>query len=283
LAKADGRATADEFAAFAVVFQPDAASERDVRRLYDLARQTTRGFEGYARRLARRYSGCPQLLEDVLDGLFHIAGADGALSGDELDYLRQVSDLFKLSPLTFRRLRAIYLGSAAEDPYLVLQVAHDASDAAVREAWRGALVETHPDRVMARGLPAEYLDVANAKAAAINAAYDGRLRHKVLFEALGRMTQSGMIRRQEISQQPRETHYWLTENGHEILNEISKLGTADTGSRGQIVAGALESSTVDIAQEFTQLLTFERSYQANSRVITTDDQLLQETINLVHS
>ena len=61
------------------------------------------------------------------------------------------------------------------------------------------------------------------------------------------------------------------------------VGTADTGSRGQIVAGALESSTVDIAAEFTQLLTFERSYQANSRVITTDDQIQQETINLVHA
>jgi flagellar hook protein FlgE len=61
------------------------------------------------------------------------------------------------------------------------------------------------------------------------------------------------------------------------------VGTANTGSRGQIVAGALESSTVDIAQEFTQLLTFERSYQANSRVITTDDQIQQETINLVHA
>jgi len=61
------------------------------------------------------------------------------------------------------------------------------------------------------------------------------------------------------------------------------IGAANTGSRGQIVAGALESSTVDIAQEFTNLLSFERSYQANSRVITTADQLLQETLNLVHA
>lgn len=60
------------------------------------------------------------------------------------------------------------------------------------------------------------------------------------------------------------------------------IGTANTGSRGQIAAGALESSTVDIAQEFTNLLTFQRSYQANSRVITTTDQLLQETVNLIH-
>jgi DnaJ like chaperone protein len=172
LAKADGRASADEFAAFAEVFQPDAASERDVRRLYDLARQTTRGFESYAKRLARRYAACPQVLEDVLDGLFHIARADGALSGDELDYLRQVADLFRIAPLTFRRLKAMHLGVSADDPYVILQVPPDATDVLVRRAWRAALSEAHPDRVLARGLPAEYVEVANAKSAAINAAYD---------------------------------------------------------------------------------------------------------------
>jgi len=61
------------------------------------------------------------------------------------------------------------------------------------------------------------------------------------------------------------------------------VGAAGTGGRGQIVAGALESSTVDIATEFANLLTFQRSYQANSRVITTADELAQETVNLIHS
>jgi DnaJ like chaperone protein len=178
LAKADGQASADEFDAFAEVFQPDAASRRDVRRLYDLARQTTRGFESYARRLAKRYSACPQLLEDVLDGLFYIAQADGALTQDEFDYLEQVATLFKLSPLTFRRIRALHTGAAADDPYVMLQVPYDASDAAVRAAWRDALVEIHPDRMMARGLPPEYVEVANAKSAAINAAYDTVMRER---------------------------------------------------------------------------------------------------------
>jgi flagellar hook protein FlgE len=59
------------------------------------------------------------------------------------------------------------------------------------------------------------------------------------------------------------------------------VGAANTGGRGQIQAGALESSTVDIATEFANLLTFERGYQADSRVITTSDQLDQETINLI--
>ena len=60
------------------------------------------------------------------------------------------------------------------------------------------------------------------------------------------------------------------------------VGAANTGGRGQIVAGALESSTVDMAIEFTQLLTYERSYQAASRVITTSDQMTQDTENLIH-
>ena len=60
------------------------------------------------------------------------------------------------------------------------------------------------------------------------------------------------------------------------------IGVANAGGRGQVLAGSLESSTSDMATEFTNLLTFERSYQAASRVITTSDQLLQETVNLIH-
>ena len=171
LAKADGDAQATEYDAFSVVFQSDAGSEGNVRRLYQLARQTTRGFEGYARRLRRRYGTCPQLLEDVLDGLFHIARSDGVVTGDELDYLERVSELFGLSPLTFRRIKAIHLGAANDDPYVILGIAPDAPDTAVRAAWRAQLAESHPDRARARGLPAEFVEVAEAKAVAINAAF----------------------------------------------------------------------------------------------------------------
>ena len=160
LAKADGSATGEEFAAFSEVFQSDAASVNNVRRLYDLARQTTHGFEGYAKRLAKRYRNCPELLEDVLDGLFHIAGSDGAVTADEIDYLEQVSGHFGLSPLTFRRLRATHLGAGLDDPYQILTVAPDAPDDEVRAAWKRLLSESHPDRAAARGLPAEYAGIA---------------------------------------------------------------------------------------------------------------------------
>lgn len=172
LAKADGQAQSSEYDTFHSVFQADPGSEGNIRRLYQLARQTTRGFEGYARRLRKRYGSCPQLLEDVLDGLFHIAASDGAVTADELDYLERVGDLFGLSPLTVRRLKATHLGAANDDPYVILGIAADADDADVRAAWRAQLSEAHPDRARSRGLPSEFIEVAEAKAAAINAAYD---------------------------------------------------------------------------------------------------------------
>ena len=178
LAKADGSATGEEFAAFSEVFQSDAASVNNVRRLYDLARQTTHGFESYARRLAKRYGACPQLLEDVLDGLFHIAKADGLVTGDELDYLERVGVLFGLSPLTFRRLRATHIGLGANDPYVILGVPHDIGDEALRAAWKTALSAAHPDRARARGLPSEFVEVAEAKSAAINAAFSEAMRER---------------------------------------------------------------------------------------------------------
>lgn len=184
LARADGRATHGEYDAFSEVFQPEEGSQRNVQRLYDLARQTTLGYETYARRLAKRYSRCPQLLEDVLDGLFHIAKSDGAITGHEIDYLQSVAELMGLSPLTFRRLRATHLGAGPDDPYVVLNVAPDASDEVVRAAWRAALSQAHPDRALSRGLPAEFVEVAHAKSAAINAAYDSVMRERRTLQAV---------------------------------------------------------------------------------------------------
>jgi DnaJ like chaperone protein len=182
LAKADGRADPGEFEAFSEVFQPGPGAARDVQRLYDLARQTTRGFESYARQIGKRYRNCPDLLEDVLGGLFHIAKADGAVTAGEIAYLERVAQLFGLTPLAFRRIKAAFLGAPADDPYVILGVAPDAPDEGVKAAWKAILSESHPDRAASLGLPAEYVEAAHRRSAAVNAAYDQvmRERHGVL-------------------------------------------------------------------------------------------------------
>lgn len=69
--------------------------------------------------------------------------------------------------------------------------------------------------------------------------------------------------------------------GLSARSAIPVVGTPGTGGRGSIVGGHLEASTVDIAREFTNLIVYQRGYQANSRVVTAQDQLSQDTINLI--
>ncbi len=61
---------------------------------------------------------------------------------------------------------------------------------------------------------------------------------------------------------------------------IANVGVAATGGRGSIIGSALESSNVDIATEFTQMILAQRGYQANSRSITTADEILVETLQM---
>lgn len=69
--------------------------------------------------------------------------------------------------------------------------------------------------------------------------------------------------------------------GVSALTSLPAVGIPGTGGRGSVTAGAIESSNVDIAREFTNLIVFQRAYQANAKVVTTVDTLSQATINLV--
>jgi len=60
------------------------------------------------------------------------------------------------------------------------------------------------------------------------------------------------------------------------------VGVPQTGGRGQILGGSLESSNVDMATQLTNLIVYQSAYQANSRVITTADQMNQDLFQLIH-
>lgn len=171
MAKADGHVTRDEIAAFAQVFRAPAGFEEPLQRAFNLAKQTTLGFDGYARRLARRFRHHPDVLENVLDGLFHIAKADGRVTADEETYLEQVADIFGFRGLEYERIKVAHLGAPEDDPWVLLGVERGADLAAVKRAWRKAAAQNHPDRLIARGAPLELQRIADAKMAAINSAY----------------------------------------------------------------------------------------------------------------
>jgi DnaJ like chaperone protein len=180
MAKADGQVTRDEIDAFKKIFHVPPEEAKNVGRVFDLARKDSRGFEPYARQVAKMFSTNPAVLEELLDALFYIAKADKVVHPAEIEYLRQVAHIFGFDDATFARIRASHIGRDAADPYAVLGVPHDAEDDDVRSAYRRLIRENHPDRLIAQGMPQDFIDVATDKVAAINAAYDSIKRQRNL-------------------------------------------------------------------------------------------------------
>ena len=172
MAKADGQVDRSEIAAFKEVFQVPASETANVARVFDLAKRDARGFEPYAQQISRMFRRGHPVLEELLDGLFHIARADGKVHDSEIAYLAEVARLFGFSEADFARIREGNLGLDKGDPYTVLGVTRDMSNDEIRTAWRSLARDNHPDRLIAQGLPEEFIALANQKLATINAAYD---------------------------------------------------------------------------------------------------------------
>jgi DnaJ like chaperone protein len=178
LAKADGVVTRDEVDAFKRVFRIPKEEEKNFGKVFDRARQNTAGYEGYAHQIAKMFKGTPQLMEDLLHGLFSIAMADGVLHPDEDEYLRNISHIFGFNDQDYERFRGYHSGEESRDPYQILGVEADISDGDLKKAYRQLIRENHPDKVIAEGLPQEFVELANQKLAKINAAYDDVMKRR---------------------------------------------------------------------------------------------------------
>jgi DnaJ like chaperone protein len=173
MAKADGVVTRPEVDAFCRIFTIPPGEAKNVNRVYNLAKRDIAGFEAYARDVARLLADDPGMLEDILDGLFDIAKADGAVHERELAYLEEVATLFGLDPVAFARIRARHVVEPGEaDPYLVLAADPSWDMAQLRRHYRRLVSDNHPDRLIARGVPEEFVRIANDRLAAINNAWE---------------------------------------------------------------------------------------------------------------
>jgi DnaJ like chaperone protein len=181
MAKADGVVTDPEVVAFNQIFEVPAQDRGNVEALFGLAKRDVAGFEAYASKIAglcgESDTDCPAL-EDILDGLFHIAKSDGVVHERELGFLERVSEIFGLTPARFEAMVARHVDQGRKDPYTVLGIKRDASLAEARKAWIVLVRDHHPDKALARGMPEEFVAIANQRLAAINAAYDEIEREK---------------------------------------------------------------------------------------------------------
>jgi len=184
LAKADGTVTRDEVTTFRRIFEIPSDEEANAARVFNLCRQETTGFETYARQLSGVLAGIPNgdmHREDVLDGLFHIAVADGEYHDEEDVFLRRVAEVFGLHVDIYLRLRARHVPEF-RDPYSIVGVSADVSLDELRAVRRRYVRDNHPDMLIAKGLPTEMIQLANARLASFNQAYDEIAHLKSGFE-----------------------------------------------------------------------------------------------------
>jgi len=183
LAKCDGPVNRAEIDAFKRLFRVPPEQARDIGRLFDHARDSTEGFEGFADQLGEAFDDNLGVLEDVLAALFAIARADGAVNGRETQFLGRVHRGFRLSRPAWERASGAaprFAQAAEEDPYALLGVPRAATAEELRAAWKQLMRENHPDSLASRGVPEEFIARAGEKVARINAAWDRIKRERGL-------------------------------------------------------------------------------------------------------
>ncbi|MDP9126799.1 MAG: TerB family tellurite resistance protein [Pseudomonadota bacterium] len=182
MAKADGRVSRAEIEAFKRVFKVAPAQEQSVGKLFNRARTSASGFEPYAFQLSNVFQQNPAVLEEILGGLFIIAAADNnGLSPVELTFLKRVAIIFNMGGESFARIAAragVRLPGEAparseeQEAYDILGVKVESSAEEIKNAYRALIREHHPDRLIAQGVPPEFVATANEKMKRINVAYD---------------------------------------------------------------------------------------------------------------
>jgi DnaJ like chaperone protein len=185
LAKSDGRVSEAEVAMADNLMQNMALSvEERNRAIHQFTRGKQADFVLYTelQTFARISMLRPDLRRMFIDILLAAATADGGLTQPEYAVIQQVGSVLRIPRQLLEQLIASHQPGAGysqpgrpqtgPDPYAVLGIAKDASAAQIKRAYRKLISQHHPDKLVARGLPKEMMELARKKASEINLAYD---------------------------------------------------------------------------------------------------------------
>jgi len=172
LAKSDGQVTNDEIQAFKEKFNVPKTELNKVGKIFNEAKKDVYGYKQIADQVGQLFSDNKLLLEEMLNNLFYIAASDGKISLDEIELLKSISQSFSFDENTFQRIFQMNLKNSSSDPYKVLGVNRDDNDREIRKKWIDLNKEHHPDNLIAKGMPEEFIERSNKELAAINLAYD---------------------------------------------------------------------------------------------------------------
>ena len=172
MAKADGIVKPEEIAAFKQVFHIPKNEEKNASRVFNLARRDVAGFEIYARKIYKMLYRNSKILEDLIEGLLHIATSDGSYHPAENIFIDEVAKIFRLSEMTLITLKSRYIAEQDSNPFAILGVTPSWNILDIKRQWKELVRENHPDKFSARGLPPEAIYLANNRLSKINQAWE---------------------------------------------------------------------------------------------------------------
>ena len=172
IAKADGQVSKEEIYTFKEKFNIQAEEMSEVSKIFNEAKKSSFGFKNIADQVGNLFSDNKVLLEQLLNNLFYIAEADGVTSINEVEVLRSISQSFHFNETDFQRIFHSRLNNKESDPYKILGVTREDSDNNIRKKWIKLSKEHHPDYLIAKGMPKEFIKEANKELSSINLAYD---------------------------------------------------------------------------------------------------------------
>ena len=172
LAKVDGHVSKEELIAVKDKLKIPEHEIDQVGKIFNKAKEDSLGYEPYAQQIAQIYGRNSAVLDEVINILFYIAEADGKVSDSEVNYIKNVSNIFGLYTSQFEGIREARVGSHKQNPYVILGCDSNDDLQSIRKKYLKLSKEHHPDVLMSKGLPKELVTESEKKLAAINSAYD---------------------------------------------------------------------------------------------------------------
>ncbi len=172
LAKSDGKVTVDEINAFKEKFNVPKNELPKVAKIFNEAKKEVYGYKQIADQIGILFADNKVILEELLNNLFYIAASDGNVSLSEIEMLKSISKSFNFTENEYQRIFQLSLKNNQSDPYKILGVSRQDDDLTIRKKWITLNKEHHPDNLIAKGMPKEFIKRSNEELATINLAYE---------------------------------------------------------------------------------------------------------------
>ena len=174
LSKIDGVVTRDEIAIvqdFIDSLPIEGREKQFARQVFNEAKNSPYAIEDFAMQLYQAIEAQPALRISFFDLLFRIAAADGEFYPAEESALKNIKEIFKITDKQYEDIKAVYFKDIGKY-YKILNCTPESSNQEIKSSYKKLVKDFHPDRIVSKGLPEEFIDFASNRFREIQESYE---------------------------------------------------------------------------------------------------------------